>query len=882
MKDYDAVVIGAGLGGLSAAVSLCKAGKRVLLVESHNTPGGYATSFLRGRFEFDASLHELSGVGGGEAKGPLWQLLNAYGITDKVEFIPIPDLYRCVLPKVDMTVPAGRLEFLNTMCDRFPHEARGIKDFAAKVFNFAMEAMQADLLGRGMEKLDFDSLPNLKAHLGHTMAEVCFPLISDPQARAVLSQMCHYVGQPPSRVGFLPYAMALASYLSFGPVHIKGTSQALSQAFVDVIEENGGDVWLNNGASRILVDKGKVTGLVTQDGTEIQTPYIVSNANPQLTCLQLIGPEKTPSWYLKRLAVWTPGLSTFNVFLGLDRECRDLGLFTHETFVGTDYDMDRQYQAAGYSLDADPPGVSVTAYNVADPEFSPPGTSVVALTLGAYPQPWQGLSASQYLDAKSRMVDKALDLAGTVAPDLRGHIEVLEASTPLTNIRYAKNPGGSYTGFAESRMPQNLPQVPSRGPLEGLYFASAWVRVGGGYMPCIFAGHLAARDVMEDMERAGNAAAAVSHLAAATEAQLSNLAEPGGLEESLAGDTLHMLHPERLNLKVDLIIDETPSSKTLRLVPAEGPSPLFQAGQYLNLFVNIDGLETSRPYTISSAPGLPHLDITVRRKENGFVSGFLLDRVRPGSLLESTGPAGSFHLEPLVDTEELVFLAGGSGITPFASILRDMAGRESTPKVHLLYGSRFPDDIIFQDELRSLAQANPAVKVDFVISEPPADWPGPSGLLDADNILALLGTVEGKTFFICGPRQMHELCEKALTDLGVPRLRIKKEAYGPPDNVCLEPGWPGVDPDAEFEVVEERSGKRFMARASEPLMNSLERAGLVAPAVCRSGECAACRTKLASGEVFVPGFVHRRRSDQKSGYIHPCMSYPVQNLRIKL
>ncbi|MBU2551557.1 MAG: NAD(P)/FAD-dependent oxidoreductase, partial [Proteobacteria bacterium] len=415
MKDYDAIVVGAGLGGLSAATSLARSGKKVLLLERHNVPGGYASSFLRGRFEFDASLHELSGVGAGDVKGPLWMLLKEYGVADRVEFIPIPDLYRCVYPGLDVTVPAGRENFEDVLCDRFPGQAKGIRHFSSIIFDFAMEAIGGDLMGRGFDQLDFSKLPTVSAHMHSTMADVCFPLVEDHRARAVLGQLCHYIGQPPSTVSFLPYAMAAMSYLTFGPVHVKGTSQALSQAFVEVIEAHGGEVRLNNGAARILVSGGRVRGVVAEDGTEIACPCVICNANPAVTCLKLIGREHVPGWYLKRLGAWSPGLSTFNVFLGLDVPVSELGLLNHETFVGHDYDLDRQYRNAARSLEADLPGASVAAYNAADPDFSPPGTSAVVITTGAYAGPWFELGPEAYLAAKTDMTRKALAMAETVA-----------------------------------------------------------------------------------------------------------------------------------------------------------------------------------------------------------------------------------------------------------------------------------------------------------------------------------------------------------------------------------------------------------------------------------------------------------------------------------
>ena len=129
---------------------------------------------------------------------------------------------------------------------------------------------------------------------------------------------------------------------------------------------------------------------------------------------------------------------------------------------------------------------------------------------------------------------------------------------------------------------------------------------------------------------------------------------------------------------------------------------------------------------------------------------------------------------------------------------------------------------------------------------------------------------------------MYELCGAALVKLGVPGRRNKQEAYGPPQDITKDPAWPGIQSSKEFVVTEVRSGKKVKAKAGEPLMNSLERAAIVVPAVCRSGECTACRTRLISGKVFAPARVHHRQADQKFGYIHPCMSYPLDDLTIRI
>ena len=376
------------------------------------------------------------------------------------------------------------------------------------------------------------------------------------------------------------------------------------------------------------------------------------------------------------------------------------------------------------------------------------------------------------------------------------------------------------------------------------------------------------------------------------------LRQPGrGSDYTTDRDTVQRvvsrLHPRRMRLRVVEILPETPTTKTFRLERIDGPLPPWRPGQYVNVFVDVDGVLTSRPYSISSAPRLGHaadqeprtLDLTVRDKSGGFVAPYLLNQVEVGDVLETTGPAGSFYHEPLIDGEELVFLAGGSGITPFMSMIREVYGGDKAGpalQVHLLYGSRVPDDVIFGEELCRLAEEHPGLHYSSIISEPPAGYEGLCGFLDARTIQEHAGDLTGKTVYVCGPNVMYDFCLEALTELGVPEYKIKRELYGPPEDVTKEPGWPpGLDASTIFEVEVEGRGT-IRAAAGEPLLNSLERYGIVVPAVCRAGECSACRTRLLSGRVYQPAGTGLRESDRVHGYIHACVSYPLEDLRIRV
>ncbi len=363
-----------------------------------------------------------------------------------------------------------------------------------------------------------------------------------------------------------------------------------------------------------------------------------------------------------------------------------------------------------------------------------------------------------------------------------------------------------------------------------------------------------------------------------------SFADERRVEPELVSRLMGRLHPGRMQAEITEVIQETGSTRTLRLAPIGGPFAPFRAGQFVNLFLTVDGVATGRPYTISSPPSRPgYMDITVRGTPDGFVSTYLLGQAKTGDAFEISGPAGFFYHEPLSDTNDLVFLAGGSGITPFMSIIRDALDMNRDLAMHLIYGSRIQEDIIFAEELAALERDGSNLKVDIIISEPPEGYDGPTGFLDTDMIRTLVGDVTGKTFYMCGPHAMYGLCQGSLDELGVSSRRVKRELSGPPPDITAVEGWPErLKGDEEFKVKVEGKRNRFTIRCGEPLLNSLERNKVTLDNLCRSGECGLCRTRLLEGEVYMPPGATVRRSDLVFGYIHPCLSYPMSDITIRL
>ena len=351
----------------------------------------------------------------------------------------------------------------------------------------------------------------------------------------------------------------------------------------------------------------------------------------------------------------------------------------------------------------------------------------------------------------------------------------------------------------------------------------------------------------------------------------------------VASKLVTRLHPDLLQLKVSQVIEEVDAVKTIRLVRDSGQLPPFEAGQYINLYVKIDGVVTSRPYSISSSPSQSaYFDLTIKRTDGGFVSNYLLDHVAVSDRLESTGPAGEFHYNPLYHGDDLVMLAGGSGITPMMSMVREFISRGSDKKIHLVYICRTPDDVIYRRELESFDQHCDLFTFTMVISRPADGYRGVTGHITAELLTELLQNINEKTYYLCGPTGMCNSAKRDLLNLGVRPGRIRQENFGESADVTEMAGWPEQVKKGSTVTIKVSGGSVFEAPVGEPLLNSLDRAGVSVPSSCHSGECSLCRVKLVKGDVYQLPDSKERVSDRQYGYIHSCSAYATGEIEIEI
>ena len=348
------------------------------------------------------------------------------------------------------------------------------------------------------------------------------------------------------------------------------------------------------------------------------------------------------------------------------------------------------------------------------------------------------------------------------------------------------------------------------------------------------------------------------------------------------------LHPASMQFKVVDIREASPSSRVFRFESVDGHIPVFQSGQYVNFRLQIGESLLSRPYTISSAPfeartDKPFFEITVRRNVPYLVPDYLFENVKVGAVLEGSLPFGFFYWEPLRDSKELVALAGGSGITPFHSMAKEIAfGKMKGCKLTILYGSVKADDIVLKKELDEIEDTCPDVKVVHVLSDEP-DWPGEKGFITRE-IIEKYSTPDC-TYMFCGPLPMFNFVKKALDEMGVPVRRFRHDVVNNPADVSTLPGYPKGTETKTFQITVLRGIHEDVipAAASESVAVALERAGIKVDTHCRNGECGFCRSQLLSGDIFVsPIGDGRRRMDKEMGWFHACSTWPLSDLKIKV
>ena len=286
--DYEAIIIGSGAGGLTAAVALAQAGKKVLVLEQHDRPGGWTHSFTLQGYRFSPGVHYIGDLQEG---GGLRGIYDGLGVSQDLTFCELnPDGYDHVIvgnKRVDF--PKGREKLIERLKSHFPHEAKGISGYFTELIRM-MEALAR--IGDLKHPIrSATSAPTILKWMRASGADLINAHVNDPVLRGVLAGQAGDHGLPPSRVSAFMHAGITYHYLD-GGYYPLGGSFTLPRAFVKALKRAGGEIRLQCRVKRILTEGKKAIGVELDSGEEIRAGTVISNADPEVTFGKLIGREK--------------------------------------------------------------------------------------------------------------------------------------------------------------------------------------------------------------------------------------------------------------------------------------------------------------------------------------------------------------------------------------------------------------------------------------------------------------------------------------------------------------------------------------------------------------------------------------------------------------
>jgi len=344
----------------------------------------------------------------------------------------------------------------------------------------------------------------------------------------------------------------------------------------------------------------------------------------------------------------------------------------------------------------------------------------------------------------------------------------------------------------------------------------------------------------------------------------------------------------RYFLKVNEVIRETPDAVTITFWHPISEEVRYLPGQFLTFLLNINGQKVRRSYSMASSPHVDvSLAVSVKRVPGGLVSNYLCDRIRPGDVLETLEPMGTFT--PKFDPQSrrtIVLIGAGSGITPLFSMAKSALHVEPNSRVWLIYGNRNQESIIYKAHLDAMEKAyGPSrFSVMHVLSQPDAGWTGAEGRLNQHTLSRMLEAMPAQerqtvSAYLCGPDGMMAEARSALALIGVPTERVFKESYVSAPvaagEVVEEPQSAGDEGSPEVTVLYEGSEYKFAVAPHQTILEAALDLDIDLPYSCQAGMCTACLGKCTSGKVKLDEEDGLSESELKAGYVLTCVAHPV-------
>ena len=475
-NEYDVIIVGSGIAGLTCGALLSKREYRVLVLEQHCQVGGYCSSFKRKCFVFNTGVENISGFW---EKGPIIHLLKELGLKKNDLFVK----NRMIHIFKGREINAINLEeFIKVLSNIFPEEKDNIYAFfdEAKIaYNECYKdlvysvPLPAELIVKVFGAKKFLDYPKEHSHfydwMNKTYKQKLNEYFTNEDLKVLLCVLLGYIGTEPEKTPASSALTAVVSYYIHGGYFPKGGAQNFANALKEVIESYGGKVLVRNRVDKILVENREVKGVKVGDKI-FKSSVVVANANAKTTFLELVGRENLGREFVDYIKSLKMSTSCFMAFLGVDMDLSD-------------------YPTLIYNLDE---GYSIVINSNADEILAPKGKASITISTSANYNDFPERETKDYLEKKKEVAMILIKKAEEVIPNLSKYIIVQDAATPKTFERYTSMPEGALYSFDQSI---GVKRPHFKTPIKGLYLASASTFPGGGIEAVVISGMICAYDI---------------------------------------------------------------------------------------------------------------------------------------------------------------------------------------------------------------------------------------------------------------------------------------------------------------------------------------------------------------------------------------------------